>query len=148
MISLCACDATPPEVCGTIPDGGCPVGRGGTCDDASCRALYDCVDGSWILTETCSSASGGGSNEGGAPSEGGTGQGGCTPVSFDRTAEVTGCSPDFESPDCPAAAAETCAPCLNDCVDFYLCLEPAFPSWTLVAFCDEAGELVVEERIP
>lgn len=148
VVSLCACDAAPPELCGTIPDGGCPVGRGGTCEDAACGALYDCVEGSWVLTETCSSSNDGGGGEAGASSAGGGGEGGCATVSFDRTHEVTGCMPDFESPDCPAAAAETCAPCLNDCVDFFLCLEPDAPSWTLVAFCNDAGELVMGDRGP
>ncbi|NUP12137.1 MAG: hypothetical protein HOW73_39325 [Polyangiaceae bacterium] len=128
-------------LCGKIPEGGCPVGRGGTCDDELCEALYDCVEGNWTLAETCESGSGGGGIGGGAP-QGGSGAGGCEPVVFDHSDDAEGCTPDLQPPDCPGEAAEVCGdPCLTECIDFYLCKATG---WTLVGFCNDAGELVVD----
>src|SRR5262245_38952376 len=117
-----ACQPTlpAPELCGEIPSGGCPVGRGGTCDDPTCGALYDCVDGNWTRTETCAPPDGGGGG-GGAPGDGGDGgpdADACTPFMFDHTGEMLDCMPDLENPpDCPAAAAEGCleTACLVGC---------------------------------
>jgi hypothetical protein len=123
-------------LCGQIPDGGCPIGRGGTCDDHACVGLYDCVQGSWTLVEGCEGGSGGagGSDAGGA--------GGCEPVMIDKTGEATGCKPDLQSPDCPLVAAETClaSACLTDCGDFFLCTKDG---WIDVAYCDIDGKLVI-----
>src|SRR5687767_382060 len=63
-----ACSSGPGmQLCGQSPGNGCPVGRGGTCDDASCEGLYDCVDGAWRLVESCPGGTGG---AGGAPDAG------------------------------------------------------------------------------
>lgn len=134
------CDPEPLALCGEIPTDGCPLGRGGTCDDPFCAALYDCVDGAWTLAETCA-ADGGGGAGGAATGGSGAGLGGCTPVSFDHTGEVPGCTPDLQSPDCPAEAAEdACDPCSTGCIDFFLCTASG---WQDVATCTDAGELVV-----
>lgn len=129
------------ETCGEIPEGGCPVGRGGTCDDVACAALYDCQGGAWTEVEACpgSSAASGGSVGGG---EGGAGEGGgtCAPAVIDRTGEADGCTPDLLEPDCPAAAAEACDPCGTGCADFFLCTADG---WIDVAACDESGALQV-----
>ncbi len=128
------------ERCGLIPADGCPVGRGGTCKDETCPALYDCVDGSWTLVEVCEPIGGGGAA---SSSVGGGGSGGvmCNGVTIDRTGESQGCEPPLQSPDCPAAAAELCRPCDTGCVDFYLCKRDG---WHGVAFCDEDGHVVIE----
>jgi hypothetical protein len=128
------------KLCGQIPLDGCPIGRGGTCDDALCAALYDCVEGAWTPVESCSGFSGGAGGAGGAG--GGGGVGGCEPFSFDKTGETTGCEPDLQSPDCPASAAEICAAsaCLTECIDFYLCMKDG---WVDVAYCDEEGHLII-----
>lgn len=131
----------PIQTCGEIPTGGCPMGRGGTCDDATCTGLYDCVDGDWTLTTECdqgsttvtSSAGGGGA---------GGGEGGCGAPMIDHGAEVGGCTPDLQEPDCPAVGAESCTACSTGCVDFYLCVAAG---WELVAFCTEEGSLVVTQ---
>ena len=154
-----------------VPEGGCPVGRGGTCDDASCKALYECVDATWKKSTTCAPFGGGGSGgvggsgggggvggagaggagaggagaggAGGATSTGGAG--GCTPSALDHTGETTGCTPDLQSPDCPAAAAEPCAEtaCQTGCVDFYVCREDASgKAWVTVGYCDDTGHLI------
>jgi hypothetical protein len=126
------CQDLPPVVpCGRIPDQGCPIGRGGTCDDPVCAALYDCVDGKWTSVQTCGSFDGGtdsGSMEAGP----------CTPTGIDTTGATTGCTPDLQSPDCPAEAAEPCAEtaCLTGCLDFFLCTKDG---WTAVAHCSDDG---------
>lgn len=132
--ALLACESPAVQLCGEIPQDGCPVGRGGTCDDPYCAALYDCVQGDWTQTETCpdnpvtSSASVG-------AGAGGGGEGGCAPLMIDHATEANGCTPDLQEPDCPAVAAETCPnPCLTGCVDFFLCEKEG---WRLVAFCAE-----------
>ena len=138
-----ACGSLSDEVklCGEIPPDGCPIGRGGTCDDATCAGLYDCVDGAWRLEQTCPGGGGGaGASSGAAGAD--AGPDGCASVRIDHTGETTGCEPDLQSPDCPVVAAETCAAsaCLTDCVDFFLCTARG---WVAVAYCDEEGQLVV-----
>jgi hypothetical protein len=128
----------PVQTCGEIPEGGCPLGRGGTCDDPYCAGLYDCVDGAWDLVEPC--AGGGSTGTSSASTASGAG-GGC--LSFDHTNEADGCKPDLEPPDCPVVAAETCGdPCLTGCVDFYLC---EASGWVDVAYCTDDGALIVTQ---
>lgn len=131
----------PVQTCGEIPQGGCPLGRGGTCDDSLCAALYDCVDGDWSLATECEQGSGGTTSTGGG-GVGGAGEGGCSVPAIDHAAEVSGCTPDLQEPDCPAVAAESCTACLTGCVDFYLCVAAG---WDLVAFCSDDGALVVTQ---
>jgi hypothetical protein len=137
--SALACDPPGVLTCGEIPTDGCPIGRGGTCDDPYCGALYDCLDGDWVEVESCP-----GNLLGGAGGDGvQTGQGGaCTNEVFDHSAEAEGCTPDLQEPDCPSQAAEVCGggACLTGCIDFYICLEEG---WELVGFCTEDGELEV-----
>ena len=122
------------KLCGEIPAGGCPVGRGGSCEDKACAALYDCLDGSWVTTTTCEREDAGGAGGGDAGSDAPCG------VAIDRTGEAAGCVPDLQTPDCPAAAAESCAACQTDCVDFFLCTNDG---WITVAYCDDRGQIVV-----
>ena len=58
---------------------------------------------------------------------------------LDHAGETVNCKPDLQDPDCPAAAAETCAEavCLTGCVDFFLCKKDG---WTAVAHCDDSGQ--------
>lgn len=131
------------EPCGTIPAGGCPVGRGGTCDDPSCAGVYDCVDGRWQSMATCASQVDGGASDGGARDAGG-GDAACGSVTVDHTGEATGCKPDLQVPDCSVAAAEMCAveACLTGCEDFFLCTTKG---WRAVAYCDDSGQIVSEK---
>lgn len=136
--------------CGQIPDDGCPLGRGGTCDDAVCAGLYDCVDGHWQLVESCPGFGDGGSGAGasggsGAGGQGGAGAeagaGGCEPFIFDHSGETTGCTPELVVPDCTMGAAETCHPCLTGCLDFFMCMADG---WAWMAYCDDDGQLQIE----
>lgn len=145
LVAACfAAACSQPQVipCGEIPRDGCPLGRGGTCDDATCDALYDCVDGAWARVTQCAGDGGGGSSDGGG-GQGGEGGATCTPVVIDHTGQTQGCAPDLQQPDCPVEAAETCVEtaCLNRCSDFFICLEAG---WTAVAYCTEEGTLVLE----
>jgi hypothetical protein len=132
----------PPKLCGEIPEGGCPAGRGGSCTDRACAGLYDCVDGKWIELERCPPRSGDGGMDAGRGDAGSDGS--CEPVVIDHQGEVTGCAPNLQNPDCPAALAEACspAPCQTDCTDFFLCTKDG---WTEVAYCDEQGQVVVSQ---
>ena len=140
------CTSTAPVLCGEIPPGGCPVGRGGTCVDRTCAALFDCVAGTWTITQSCPELDGGTDGGGGSDAGAGTGGGGpCTPVRFDHQGERPDCTPDLESPDCPAVAAEGCAEsaCSAGCTDFFLCLTSG---WTAVGYCDDSGRLTVTQK--
>lgn len=135
---LASCgDGAELQLCGEIPEDGCPIGRGGTCEDAYCAALYDCVEGDWTRVESCPDFE--------PPTATNTGTGTdstCTPIEIDRSEETTGCTPALLEPDCPAVAAEQCGSgaCLSGCADFFLCKESG---WVDVAFCDEGGDLVI-----
>jgi hypothetical protein len=144
----CACD--PPRIipCDQIPEGGCPLDRGGSCDDPSCAAIYGCYDGAWRREEVCEGNTGGGTNTGSSMNAGGAGGGtgvggpgggaGCNPIEFDHSMDTTGCAPDLQEPDCPAAVAEECPEkaCTTGCLDFYLCTTDG---WKSAAYCDEDG---------
>jgi hypothetical protein len=147
-----SCTTLPrPEPCGEIPTDGCPLGDSGTCEDPLCAALYDCLDGGWVLVEECpgfvpAGGAGGGGEAGsasGGAASGGGGAGGCgTPI--DVSEEASGCTPELQPPDCPAEVLlSSCEPCGGDCLDFFLCKEKG---WVGVAYCSAEGELVVLER--
>lgn len=146
-----ACRESPGvQLCGEIPEGGCPAGRGGSCDDAVCTGLYDCIEGDWTEIEHCpespaTTASTGGDDAGAGGAGGGVaeGGGGCAIPEIDHTGEEPGCTPDLQEPDCPAVAAEVCAPCTTGCVDFFLCVDDV---WIDVAACTEDGSFVVVPR--
>jgi hypothetical protein len=144
--AFAGCGSGDLQLCGQIPSGGCPLGRGGSCDDVACRGLYDCVEGQWTIVTRCSGVDGGGGAAAGGSggssggSGGSSGAGGCVGVALDHTGEVQGCTPELELPDCPAAVAESCQPCLSGCSDFFLCMPEG---WLDVAFCTDEGQIVV-----
>ena len=141
--AVAGCPTLPtPVPCETIPEGGCPAGRGGSCDDVVCAALYDCVDGQWTQTEACDARDAGADPDGG---DGGLGEAGpCTPVNIDTSGKATNCTPDLQEPDCPVEAATGCAEtvCLTGCSDFFLCKKSG---WIDVAYCTDDGELVITQ---
>lgn len=150
IFAAAGCQALPSitATCSDIPPGGCPLDRGGTCGDATCAALYDCVNGVWVESETCdhppataavrSIAVAGAA----APVLDG---GACTPVDVDVSGQTNDCMVDLMFPDCPAVAAQGCAQsaCLTGCMDFFVCRSTA---WIDVAHCDEGGRLTVTQR--
>lgn len=150
-----SCNVTPIVLCDQIPEGGCPLDRGGTCEDASCAALYGCYDGEWRRVEVCegntggagggTGAAGAAGGAGGAAGPGGAGGAGCQPILFDHTDDSTGCIPDLQAPDCPAVVAEQCPEkaCTTGCLDFFLCKTDG---WEAVAYCDEDGNFFQAPR--
>ena len=141
IAGACAGDE-PLALCGTIPAGGCPIGRGGTCDDPTCGAVYDCVDSTWRVTKQCTGNPGA---DAGASTDAGAPDAPCGAIAIDHTGEASSCAPQLEEPDCPAVAAEQCAAtaCLTGCVDFFLCTKDG---WKTVAYCDDDGSLVASAR--
>jgi hypothetical protein len=131
-----------PMPCGQIPAGGCPLGRGGTCDDPTCDGLYDCVDGSWTRAVPCSPDGGAGTGGGGGAEPGDAGPDACTPVNVNTHGQTSDCG-GLENPDCPIEAAGSCeeTACLTGCLDFFVCEQG---SWIAVAYCDEVtGQFMV-----
>ena len=159
LLAAAGCQGFPPvQPCTTeIPAGGCPAGRGGTCEDPTCDALYDCLGGEWTRVQACPMRDGG---AGGAHEDGG-GAGldagsvdasngdACTPVHIDLAGKTSGCTPDLENPpDCPVEAALGCAEsaCFTSCSDFFLCKATSTgPQWIDVAYCNCDGQLVVTQ---
>jgi hypothetical protein len=137
-LAVSACSgAARVQTCGEIADGGCPIGRGGSCDDVACLALYDCLGGDWTEVDTCPMNQGGGGAGGG----GAGGGGGCESVSIDRTGERSSCAPDLQVPDCGVSAADACHPCDTGCEDFFLCFSDG---WTAVAHCNQDGQVELD----
>lgn len=143
-LAAASCQDYPPlQTCGEIPADGCPVGRGGTCDDVTCSALWDCVNGAWVHVQTCNNPEGGAQDgDAGRGDAGPVEAGTCTPVTIDMSGKTTDCTPDLMDPDCPVEAAEGCAEtaCVTGCADFYLCTNEG---WIDVAYCTDDGQLVV-----
>lgn len=130
--------------CGEIPEGGCPAGRGGSCDDVTCSGLYDCVEGEWTEVTHCESDATAATTVAASGGTGGGGEGGgCDAPEIDHAGERHGCTPDLLEPDCPAVAAEVCSPCETGCADFFLCTEGG---WVDVAACEEDGTFVIVPR--
>jgi hypothetical protein len=137
------CPTLPDVVsCGQIPPGGCPVGRGGSCLDDTCDALYACVNAVWVADQVCGHADAGAGGGGVGGAGGGLPDAGaCTPVVVPAN-EYQSCTPDLQAPDCPIEAAGACqeTACLSGCLDFYSC--PKSLTWTSVAYCDDDGQFV------
>jgi len=150
-LSTSGCDSgTAPLLCGEIPAGGCPLGRGGTCDDPLCAGLYDCVEGKWTLATDCTTNGATSGSSGSSGSSGGDAgaDGACTPIALSHEGEMTGCKPDLQAPDCPVSLTEgACVETVcnvTDCLDFYLCIydkvQVDHRVWSAVAGCDlDAG---------
>jgi hypothetical protein len=136
--------------CGEIPPNGCPTGRGGTCADATCAALYECVNSVWTVSETCPTQpavakpvvrSVAVAGPAGVAIDGGA----CTPVNIDVSGQTNDCMVDLMFPDCPARAAQGCVEnvCLTGCSDFFVCSSAA---WIDVAHCDDFGRITVTQQ--
>jgi hypothetical protein len=167
LVASPSCQSFPDSApCNSIPDGGCPLDRGGTCDDPDCAALYGCDNGTWSFLQTCDQPDGGAGAGGAVTGTGGGGGGGpvydggldgCTPVVINTTGETMDCTPDLagEEGDCPIQAALGCAQraCLTGCSDFFLCVSVGTagcigspgPCWIDVAYCTDDGQFVVSE---
>ena len=127
--------------CGVIPPGGCPVEGGGSCDDATCTAIYSCAANDvWVHVQTCPPGPDGGAGGGGG---GSPDAGPCTPavVEVDAGLLGEGCE-DLEAPDCPieAVSCQETVCLTSGCDTFYVCTEDG--DWVVVANCDDSGNYV------
>lgn len=126
--------------CGVLPDpSACPASRGGSCEDRSCSALYECKANSWVFVETCAQK-----ESGGAGGVGGTGQAGnsLAGASLCEVSNSTECSA-LQLPDCDESLLKTCTPdevCELGCEGFLRC-EGGEWSVSYVAYCNEEGEV-------
>jgi hypothetical protein len=124
--------------CSTVPAGGCPSSRGGSCDDKTCSAIYACTADGWQLQKVCDRDGGGDESDAEAGSDG--------PVCGDAVTidgSLSTCDPnEVLAPDCPLNVAVGCpgSACLSGCLDFFVCRTEG---WVEAAYCDDVtGELV------
>jgi hypothetical protein len=135
-----ACEGLPAlPSCEGLPAGGCPVEGGGSCNDTSCTAIYECnADSVWQHVKTCPPRPDAGGAGGGSPDAGP-----CTPavVEVDAGPLGQGC-PDLEAPDCPidAVSCQETACVTSGCDTFYVCSETGV--WVVAANCDDSGDYV------
>jgi hypothetical protein len=147
IVAVAACQDLPNgPVCGEIPGQGCPVDIGGTCQDQTCSAIYECENGQWVLLQQCPAHEGG--TGGGGGGDAGSDGGPCAPLTVDAGAPGFDCMPDLISPDC-ALDAVTCpddTACFTGCTDFFVCSAGPCggpgPCWIDVAYCDDFGHFV------
>ena len=119
-------DVSPPIACRDIPDGGCPIQGGVSCQDPSCAALYSCnnVDGGWTFVKTC------------PPSDGNVQDTNIPPpndAGYDIDAPPgafggPGCI-DLQPPDCPLGTALSCSSGCCGCEDLYVCDDGGWDPW-------------------
>jgi hypothetical protein len=150
--------------CVDIPTDGCPIDRGGSCEDPTCHAIYNCNDGKWSLAQIC--PDGGTGGDVGIGSGTGTGGGDAGPIgeclnpttapdggpcpmaNFDLTGNLgpDQCTPDLQLScgDCPyEVATGTCTDCIcvSGCLTFYVCANRAMGmGWYEVGYCTDDGQ--------
>ncbi len=152
IFAAVACQTVPVgQGCSDIPGDGCPIDRGGSCDDPTCSAIYDCNDGQWVLAQVCP-VSDAGPVEAGPIVDGGPDFDGgpCVPVVVDGGGPGADCTPELEGPfDCDVAAAACYGTaCITGCSDFFFCSAGPCPGgtapcWIDVAYCTDEGQLVI-----
>jgi hypothetical protein len=127
--------------CGTVPAGGCPNWRGGSCDDKACARIYGCTTRGWAVEEVCERE--GGVDDAGADGESEADASMCGDSIAMPDGLTDNCDPNaMQLPDCPINAALGCpsAACLTGCSDFFVC---RVDGWSAAAYCDEeTGTLI------
>ncbi len=134
--SACSDDLPIAAPCTNIPQGGCPVARGVSCDDPSCEAVYACRPGDvWELEKACPAREGGARVDGAvASSDAG--------APFDAAIDAPpgafggpGCS-SLVLPDCALGLALACGADCCGCEDLFVCREGG---WDLWGSCGDGG---------
>ena len=135
--------------CTDIPDGGCPLADGLSCDDPACAAVYLCREGNvWELDKTCPLH---------APSDAAV-----VDASFDADAADTGKSPisdaaidapagayggpgcvELELGDCPLGLALACSSSCCGCDDLYVCNAG---NWNFWGYCGPNGPVYSPQK--
>lgn len=129
--------------CPPLGDGQCTKSRGGSCVDATCRAIYVCEpDRTWRLDEVCAAGDAGTDAADARADEAGDGDdaGGLGCDAAIEASTATGCAPELELPDCPVEAAHGCAAaaCATGCEAFFACTSAGW-SEQPVASCVDGG---------
>jgi hypothetical protein len=123
--------------CGQIPSGGCPSSSGGSCDDRTCAAIYQCTDTGWTLQEHCAPTDGGGATD--VSDGGGEGDTLCSQVNPEPGSSDCDSS-ELQDTDCSVQLAYGCgaSACLTGCTDFFVCRSGL---WLLAGYCDDQNML-------
>jgi hypothetical protein len=113
--------------CKDIPDGGCPLASGVSCEDPSCKVAYACTaGGTWVVDHAC-------------PATDAMIAEPVPPIvldsSFDAPKGDLNCV-TLEMPDCPASLAEQCGVGCCGCENLFVCNQG---TWTPYGSCDGDG---------
>lgn len=133
LILLGHCDAAAGRPCTNIPEGGCPLAFGQSCNDPACSAVYACLPGNqWELRGAC------------APHEAGAMDAGTEAALKDSNIDAPpgafggpGCA-DLQMPDCPLGVAILCTSGCCGCEDLFVCQDGG---WDLWGACGPDGAL-------
>jgi len=139
VVVLAACeDGATPRECTDIPQGGCPLARGVSCQDLTCQAVYLCRPNNvWELHEYCPARDGEAPREASVPEEAAP-----PPPSFDASIDAPpgayggpGCQP-LQSPECSLGLGLSCGAGCCGCEDLYICENGG---WSLWGVCGDGG---------
>lgn len=127
LMATPACGDTATEhACTNIPAGGCPLGRGVSCQDPSCEAVYACRAGNaWELAHACPA------HEAGAPRDAAVEARPVVDAAIDAPPGANGgpgCGP-LQPPDCALGFALVCPSGCCDCEDLFVCQNGAWVAW-------------------
>lgn len=123
-VLLLGCDSAIDRPCTNIPDGGCPLAYGKSCDDPACAATYACLPGNkWERRATCPQREAGAADAGpeAAPKD----------ASIDAPPGAfggPGCA-DLQMPDCPLGTALLCTNGCCGCEDLFVCRDGGWDPW-------------------
>ena len=133
--SSCQDQTVVPQPCTNIPEGGCPIARGVSCDDPMCEAVYACREGNvWELMKRC------------PVREAGAGTDAATPKDAEALLDASidappgafggpGCA-SLVAPDCSLGLALSCGATCCGCEDLFVCEDGG---WTFWGTCGDAG---------
>jgi hypothetical protein len=130
LLVASACNDPPtPAVCTDVPDGGCPQDNGPTvCQDPTCDAVYDCVDGKWVFDKACPAHP----HDASAPTDAAD-EAVPPDVHIDAPPGAyggPGCT-DLETPDCSLGTALACVGATDccGCQDVWICQNMGWTPW-------------------
>ena len=140
LVVVAACSSPPtPTPCSDVPAGGCPQDNGAdVCQDPSCDAVYDCVNGKWAFDRACPAHP----RDASADAPDGATDASTQPrdVHIDAPAGAfggPGCT-DLQQPDCSVGTALLCMDATGccGCQDLWVCQNGGWVSWGV---CADAG---------
>jgi len=135
VVAACQDQTVTAQECSNIPQGGCPIARGVSCQDPTCERVYACREGNvWELVAPCPARDATPSGkDAGAPDTGG---------GFDASIDAPpgafggpGCA-GLQPPDCSLGLALACGSGCCECEDLFVCENGA---WLLWGRCGPGG---------